>query len=82
LWFIAHFLGAPQIMTELQAIMDDYQVPVKESAAKLKRKAEIEDQAGKELRDTAMKGLARVEGLIDVSELDGASVREKQAQRK
>lgn len=69
-------------MTELQAIMDDYQVPVKESAAKLKRKAEIEDQAGKELRDTAMKGLARVEGLIDVSELDGASVREKQAQRK
>jgi hypothetical protein len=69
-------------MTELQAIMNDHQVSTKESSAKSKHKADIEDQAGKELRDAAMKGLAHSEGLIEVSELDGASVREKQGQRK
>ncbi|KAJ7820864.1 hypothetical protein B0H13DRAFT_2377698 [Mycena leptocephala] len=71
-----------KIMTELQAIMNDHQVSTKESSAKSKHKADIEDQAGKELCDAAMKGLARSEGLIDVSELGGASVREKQGQRK
>ncbi|KAJ7934415.1 hypothetical protein B0H13DRAFT_2305841 [Mycena leptocephala] len=71
-----------KIMTELQAIMDDHQVSTKESSAKSKHKADIEDKAGKELRDAVMKGLARSEGLIDVSELDSASVREKQGQRK
>ena len=69
-------------MTELQAIMDDYQVSTKESSAKSKHKADIKDKAGKEFCDAAMKGLAHSEGLIDVAELDGASVREKQAQRK
>jgi hypothetical protein len=37
-------------MTELQAIMDDHQVSTKESSAKSKHKADIEDEAGKELR--------------------------------
>ncbi|KAF8209922.1 hypothetical protein K438DRAFT_197629 [Mycena galopus ATCC 62051] len=71
-----------KIMTELQAIMDDHQVSTKESSAKSKHKVDIEDKAGKEFRDAAMKALARSEGLIDISELDGASVREKQGQRK
>jgi hypothetical protein len=71
-----------QLMTELQAIIDDHQGSAKDSTAKSKRKTIIEDQAGHQLRDAAMKGLARREGLIDVSELDGASFREKQGQRK
>ncbi|KAJ6523215.1 hypothetical protein B0H19DRAFT_1202092 [Mycena capillaripes] len=70
------------LMTELQAIMDDHQGSAKDSSAKSKRKADVEEQAGQQLRDAAMKGLARREGLIDVSELDGASVRERQGQRK
>jgi hypothetical protein len=69
-------------MTALQAIMDDHVVLAKESSSQSKKKADIEEKAGKELRDAAMKGLARSEGLIDVSQLEGASVREKQGQRK
>ncbi|KAJ6456921.1 hypothetical protein C8R45DRAFT_1033891 [Mycena sanguinolenta] len=71
-----------KLMTELQAIMNDHEVSAKDSSAKSKRKAAFEEEAGKQLRDAAMKGLAQCEGLIDVSELDGASVREKQGQRK
>lgn len=69
-------------MTALQALMDDHAFLAKESSSQSKKKADIEEKAGKELRDAAMKGLARSEGLIDVSQLEGASVREKQGQRK
>jgi hypothetical protein len=69
-------------MTNLQAIMDDHHGSAKENSAKSKRKADLEDKAGEELRDAAMRGLARAEGLLDISELDGASVREKQGQQK
>ncbi|KAF8120011.1 hypothetical protein K438DRAFT_180264 [Mycena galopus ATCC 62051] len=71
-----------KLMTELQAIMEGHEVAAKDSSAKSKRKATIEEKAGKQLRDAAMKGLARREGLIDVSKVDGATVREKQGQRK
>ncbi|KAJ7358623.1 hypothetical protein DFH08DRAFT_953739 [Mycena albidolilacea] len=71
-----------KLMTNLQAIMDDHHGSAKENSAKSKRKADLEDKAGEELRDAAMRGLARAEGLLDISELDGASVREKQGQRK
>ncbi|KAJ6601928.1 hypothetical protein DFH09DRAFT_1069474 [Mycena vulgaris] len=66
----------------VEEVSEHIKVSTKESSAKSKHKADIEDKAGMELRDAAMKGLARSEGLIDVSELDGASVREKQGQRK
>lgn len=69
-------------MTELQALIDVQIDAMKEHSARSKLKAATEERAGLELRDAAMKGLARSEGLIDVSELDGASVREKQGQRK
>jgi hypothetical protein len=62
--------------------MEDHAVLAKESSSQSKKKADIEAKAGKELRDAAMMGLARSEGLIDVSQLEGASVREKQGQRK
>ncbi|KAJ6537948.1 hypothetical protein B0H19DRAFT_1270327 [Mycena capillaripes] len=71
-----------KLLTALQAIMDDHAELAKESSSQSKKKADMEQKAGKELRDAAMKGLARSEGLIDVSQLDGASVREKQGQRK
>ncbi|KAJ6559566.1 hypothetical protein B0H19DRAFT_1260274 [Mycena capillaripes] len=73
--------GHIKLMTALQAIMDDHAELAKESSSQSK-KADMEEKAGKELRDAAMKGLARSEGLIDVSQLDSASVREKQGQRK
>ncbi|KAJ7344002.1 hypothetical protein DFH08DRAFT_216293 [Mycena albidolilacea] len=71
-----------KLMTSLQAIMEDHAVLAKESSSQSKKKADIEGKAGKELWDAAMMGLARSEGLIDVSQLEGASVREKQGQRK
>lgn len=78
-WFPTHSL---QLMTDLQAIMDDHNDSAKEFSGKSKQKSAIEAKAGQELRDAAMTGLARREGLIDVSELDGSSIREKQGQRK
>jgi hypothetical protein len=50
--------------------------------AKSKRKADLEDKAGEVLRDMAMRGLVRTKGLLDISELDSASICEKQGQRK
>lgn len=69
-------------MTDLQAIMDDYRYSAKETSKKSQQKTKVENEAGQQLRDAAMMGLARSEGLIDISKLDGASVREKQGQRK
>ncbi|KAJ7307916.1 hypothetical protein DFH08DRAFT_975300 [Mycena albidolilacea] len=71
-----------KLMTELQAIMDDHNDSAKKFSGKSKQKSAIEAKAGQELWDAAMMGLARREGLIDVSELDGSSIREKQGQRK
>jgi hypothetical protein len=81
-WFPRFTAHSFQLMTDLQAIMDDHVDTAKESSTKLKQKADLEEKAGKELRDAAMVGLARSEGLIDVSTLDGATAREKQGQRK
>ncbi|KAJ6454240.1 hypothetical protein C8R47DRAFT_1228742 [Mycena vitilis] len=47
-----------------------------------RKKADVETIAANELRDSAMRGLVRREGLTDVASLEGASVREKQGQRK
>jgi hypothetical protein len=69
-------------MTNLQAIMDNHHGSAKENSVKSKRKADLKDKAGEELRDAAMKGLAHAEGLLDISGLNGASVREKQGLRK
>ncbi|KAJ7883217.1 hypothetical protein B0H14DRAFT_3433082 [Mycena olivaceomarginata] len=44
-----------KLMTDLQAIMDDHVDTAKESSTKLKQKADLEEKAGKELRDAAMK---------------------------
>ncbi|KAF7343199.1 Myb-like domain-containing protein [Mycena venus] len=71
-----------KLMTDLQAIMDDYRYSAKEASEESQRKTKVENKAGQQLQDAAMMGLALSEGLIDISKLDGASVREKQGQQK
>lgn len=56
-------------------------MPSSESSKRMKAKKVAEKKASEELRDASMKGLVRREGLSDITQLDDASQREKQAQR-
>ncbi|KAJ6557785.1 hypothetical protein B0H19DRAFT_1261383 [Mycena capillaripes] len=46
-----------------------------------RKKTDLETVAGLELRDASMRGLVKGDQLVDVTTLEGASVRERQAQR-
>jgi hypothetical protein len=46
-----------------------------------RKKTDLETVAGLELRDASMKGLVKGDQMVDVATLEGASVRERQAQR-
>ncbi|KAJ6550784.1 hypothetical protein DFH09DRAFT_1366569 [Mycena vulgaris] len=71
-----------ELMTQVVELFDAQKFARHERSAAVQKKADLETTAALELRDGAMRGLIRRENLTDVALLDGASVREKQGQRK
>ncbi|CAK5282988.1 unnamed protein product [Mycena citricolor] len=72
-----------KLMTELRALLnDEARVPTAPKTFKAKKKADLERQAGLEMRDAAMMGLVDTSTLTDVTQLEGSSVCEKQGQQK
>ncbi|KAK6971366.1 hypothetical protein R3P38DRAFT_3242587 [Favolaschia claudopus] len=69
----------PELMTHLVELVDAQKHEKDAKSNSARKKIDVETKAA---RDGAMKGLVRREALTDVSSLEGASVREKQGQRK
>jgi hypothetical protein len=67
-------------MTEIVMLIDD-QKSERRNSTKEKQKADIESQAASELRAASTTGLVHRQTLTDVSQLPGATLREKQGQR-
>ncbi|KAJ7020561.1 hypothetical protein C8F04DRAFT_1274864 [Mycena alexandri] len=66
------------LLSEICALADGEVVA---TARKVKKKNDLEAQSGAEMRDASMKGLVKSAGLCDLASLQGATVRERQAQR-
>ncbi|KAF7334094.1 hypothetical protein MVEN_02315200 [Mycena venus] len=66
-----------KLLGELCALVDAKNLPGTKAA---KQKTALEGRAGRELRDASMMGLVRGDGLLDVTSLEGATVRERQGQ--
>ncbi|KAJ7602476.1 hypothetical protein B0H17DRAFT_1222775 [Mycena rosella] len=71
-----------ELMTQVAELFDAQKFARHERSAAAQKKADVETMAALQLRDGAMRGLVRRENLTDFALLDGASVREKQGQRK
>jgi hypothetical protein len=72
----------PQTLTNIAALINDHKIERKQQTGAAKTRAATETAAVLELCDAAMKGTVRHETLIDVSELDGSTLRKRQGQRK
>ncbi|KAJ6527936.1 hypothetical protein DFH09DRAFT_1094567 [Mycena vulgaris] len=71
-----------ELMTQVVELFDAQKFARHERSSAAQKKADVETTAALQLRDGAMRGLVHRENLTDVALLDGASVREKQGQRK
>ncbi|KIJ30244.1 hypothetical protein M422DRAFT_268295 [Sphaerobolus stellatus SS14] len=69
-------------MTNLAALVDETASEKAEKSSKARKKDEIEKAATLEIPQSAMKGLVDSQKLTDIGQLEGATVREKQGQRK
>ncbi|KIJ46689.1 hypothetical protein M422DRAFT_29193 [Sphaerobolus stellatus SS14] len=69
-------------MTEIVSLIDVNDADRVVRSSKTKQKESAERTAALELRDAAMGRLVDSTGLTDIARLDGASIREKQGQRK
>ncbi|KIJ24165.1 hypothetical protein M422DRAFT_275118 [Sphaerobolus stellatus SS14] len=69
-------------LTELVSLVDGHDTEKVQRSAKAKKKESIERTAALELRKAAMGRLVDSTGLMDISQLEGATIREKQGQRK
>ncbi|KAJ6484797.1 hypothetical protein C8R45DRAFT_1098945 [Mycena sanguinolenta] len=67
--------GFMELLGELCSLMDTETA----TAGISSKKTNLETVAGLELRDASMKGLVKGDQLVDVTTLEGASVRERQA---
>ena len=68
-------------MTELTQLYDDRLEDAHNKTIKTKAKKDAIEQGSKELRDASMTGLVPHERLSDITQLEGSSLREKQAQK-
>ncbi|KAF8954131.1 hypothetical protein BDZ97DRAFT_1928712 [Flammula alnicola] len=68
-------------MTNIAALVDVQASEKEGKATGVKNKADKEQQAALELRDAAMMGVVPRQTLSDISQLDGATWREKRGQR-
>ncbi|KIJ31727.1 hypothetical protein M422DRAFT_266624 [Sphaerobolus stellatus SS14] len=71
-----------QVLTDLLALVDEAESNHIERSRKAKKKTNIENTAALELRNAAMNHLVDSHQLTDITQLEGATVREKQGQRK
>ncbi|KIJ24057.1 hypothetical protein M422DRAFT_275258, partial [Sphaerobolus stellatus SS14] len=71
-----------QNMTDIVALVDAHEEEKTQKSFSVKQRKSTEKEAALELRKASMLGIVNREKLSDVSQLDGASVREKQGQRK
>ena len=70
-----------QIMTEIAQLYNDQSDDVQSKSTKAKEKKNAEETGSKELCDASMHGLVPRERLLDITQLEGSSNREKQAQK-
>ena len=71
-----------QNLTELVQLIDDKETYKALVGNARSEKAKKERQAGEEMRDASLKGMVRHTELSDLGELETATVREKQGQRR
>jgi regulator of RNase E activity RraB len=69
-------------LTQVVELVHAHELEKNEKSAAARKKDGVEVTAASELRDAAMKPLVCRDTLTDVVQLEGASVREKQGQRK
>jgi hypothetical protein len=69
-------------MSQIADLVHAHELEKDVRSAASRKKDSVKVKAASELRDAAMKGLVRREALTDVAQLEGASLREKQGQRK
>ena len=70
------------MLTDLLALFDVAESSRVERSRKAKKKANIENTTALELRNAAMNCLVDSHQLTDIAQLEGATIREKQGQRK
>ncbi|KIJ47935.1 hypothetical protein M422DRAFT_248517 [Sphaerobolus stellatus SS14] len=71
-----------QNMTDIVALVDAHEEEKTQKSLSVKQRKSTEKEAALELRKASMLGIVNREKLSNVSQLDGALVREKQGQRK
>ncbi|KIO28420.1 hypothetical protein M407DRAFT_22466 [Tulasnella calospora MUT 4182] len=72
-----------QSLTEIVQLLDDANLETERATESARMKIEMERRVGLEMRDAAMRNLVQANQLKeDLSELNSASVRERQGQRK
>ncbi|KIJ45993.1 hypothetical protein M422DRAFT_250416 [Sphaerobolus stellatus SS14] len=71
-----------QTMTDLVALVDGHEASKEEFLATSKKQQALQQKAALEMRDAAMKGCVPRTALSDVTQMEGATVHEKQGQRK
>lgn len=79
--WVLHTNALSQMLTEIDTLLRDHTLSKKNKVDAAQNKLALERQAGAELRDAAMRGLVKRQGLSDVTECDGATAREKGGQR-
>ncbi|RXW11682.1 hypothetical protein EST38_g14174 [Candolleomyces aberdarensis] len=68
-------------MSQLLSLHESCEAEKKGRSWSAREKAEQEKKASLELREAAMNGIVKRQGLIDIAQLDGATAREKSGQR-
>ena len=68
-------------MTELVQLYSDQSEESQNKSKRAKNKKNVEEQGSKELQEASMLGLVPRETLTDITQLEGTSTREKQAQK-
>ncbi|KIJ43671.1 hypothetical protein M422DRAFT_252912 [Sphaerobolus stellatus SS14] len=71
-----------KIMTDLVALVNEHQASKEEFTRTSKRQQVLQQKAAEQMRDASTTGCVPRKTLADVAQLDGATVREKQGQRK
>lgn len=68
-------------MTDLVSLLDAQSDEQANKSLQVKTKEELESQAALQLREAAMKGRVTRQALIDVTQLDDSTLRERAGQR-
>ncbi|KAJ3513343.1 hypothetical protein NMY22_g15068 [Coprinellus aureogranulatus] len=70
-----------ETLTNLLELYENHEAERKGKSKRAKAKVDGEKQASLELREAAMKGVVKRQALFDITQLDGATAREKSGQR-